>query len=353
MKKRKAVLLASGFVVLAVALNSLFNFLLVQPGLARTIFYECRQNNNECIILGASHGSYGLSSQEIQTELGQNTLNMCMGGEYMCDAYYVLKYAIRHNQVKTVILDIDYQYLINQHDESILFNSVYHAYPNSIGKLGYFGAKMAREEYRGTFLRWTNYWQCYYMVGKTVKKKMSDAYKNYSAEVVSMNPYDTYQGKGFIYRSSEYKKSSTSCLAWDESKVDSGECSYIRKIAALCKKNNIQIVFTTVCQDPETIAAQAAKFADADRYIRNLASALEVPYLNFNTLRFEVFDRDAQDFYDREGHMYGEAAKQFGGIFGSAVRETLNGTLTESDYFETDLKKLYSEWAQKTEDERK
>lgn len=347
MKKRKAAVLAAVFVILAVALNGLFNFLLVQPGLARTIFYECRQEENECIILGASHGSYGLSPAQIQEKISQNTLNMCMGGEFMSDAYYVLKYALRHNSVKTVILDIDYQYLVNHHDESILFNTVYHAYPNSFDKIGYFGAKLVREEYRGTFLRWTNYWQCYYMIDKTVKKKMSAAYRNYSAAVVSMNPYDTYRGKGFIYRSSDYKKSTTSCLSWDEGKVDGGECDYIRKIAKLCKKKNIRLVFTTVCQDPETVAGEAEKFAGADRYISGLAAELDVPYLNFNKLKFEVFDRGPQDFYDREGHMYGEAACRFSEQYGRIVKEALEGKLQDSDYFEADLQQLYADWSGK------
>lgn len=344
MRKRKAFILAAVFVALAVAVNSLLNYLLVQPGLSRTIFYECRQNNNECVILGASHGSYGLSTEEIEKALGKTTLNMCMGGEYMCDAYYVLKYAVKHNSLKAVILDIDYQYLINHHDESILFNNIYNAYPNSPGKLGYFWAKMAREEYRGTFLRWTNYWQCYYMIDRTVAKKRSEAYKKYAADVVNMNPYDTYKGKGFIYRSSDYKKSETSCLEWNAQKVDRDECNYIRKIAKLCKENQIQLIFTTVCQDPETIASQAEKFAGADRFIRALAEELNVPYLNFNSLKFNVFDRSAADFYDKEGHMYGETARRFSEIYGRAVQETLAGTCKEEQYFRTDICSLYQEW---------
>lgn len=344
MKKRKAVILAAVFLMLVIAANSLLNYLLVQPGLSRTIFYECRQNKNECIILGASHGSYGLSTEEIEKAVGITTLNMCMGGEYMCDAYYVLKYAVKHNRLRAVILDIDYQYLINKHDESILFNNIYNAYPNSVGKLGYFWAKMAREEYRGTFLRWTNYWQCYYMIDKTVAKKRSEAYKNYSAEVVSMNPYDTYKGKGFIYRSSDYKKSETSCLEWNAQKVDSDECGYIRKIAKLCKEKQIQLVFTTVCQDPETVAAQAEKFAEADEFIRSLAEELDVPYLNFNCLKFNVFERSPADFYDREGHMYGETARRFSEIYGRAVQETLTGTFEEDKYFNTELCSLYAAW---------
>lgn len=342
MKKRKKLVLAAVFVVLVFLINQLLNYMLVQPGLARTIFYECRQGGYECVLLGASHGSYGYSTEEISEKLGLKTMNMCMGGEYMNDAYYVLKYAMEHNKIKVVILDIDYQYLVNQHDESILFNSVYNAYPNGFSKLPYFADRMAWEEFRGTFLRWTNYWQCYYMIDQTIEKKRSAAYRNYSPEVVSMNPYDTYRGNGFIFRDKAYEKSMTSCIEWDEQKVSQDECKYIKKIVNLCKKNDIQIVFTSICQDPETIAAQAEKFAGADRYIRNMAQELEVPYLNFNCLKFQVFERTTDDFYDREGHMYGETAEQFSSIMGQVVHETLAGTCDENMYFDTDMQRLYS-----------
>ena len=169
MKKRKGLIAAVVFIILVTAINQFLNYALVQPGLGRIMFYECKNNDYECLILGASHGSYGFDSSKMSEELGMSTMNMCIGGEYMYDAYYILKYALKYKKLKTVILDLDYQYFVNQHDESILFNNVYNAYPACNEKLGYYMHKMAREEYRGTFLRWTNYWQCYKTVGKTIK----------------------------------------------------------------------------------------------------------------------------------------------------------------------------------------
>jgi hypothetical protein len=343
MRKRRKAVLAVLFIVLVILLNQLLNYMLVQPGLGRTLFYECRNNDYECLILGASHGSYGLSPEQIGEELGCKVMNMCMGGEYMYDAYYILKYALKYKKLSTVILDIDYQYLVNQHDESILFNSVYNAYPDCAEKLGYFFDKMIWEDFRGTFLRWTNYWQCYYKIGKTVRIKQSEAYKNYSAEVVSMNPYDVYMGSGFVSRSRDCEKSTTSCLDWDESKLDEEQSGYIKKIVELCRDNNINIVFTTVVQDPDTVAEKAEGFQSADTYIRSLAEELGVTYLNFNMLKFEVFDRTAEDFYDREGHMYGDTAVSFSKVYGKAVKEALDRNFDEDVYFNKNMKSLYGD----------
>ena len=341
MKKRKGLILAAVFVVLVVLLNNLFNFMLVQPGLTRTMFNELTTEQYDCLILGASHGSYGLSTEEISDGLGMNTMNMCIGGEYMIDAYYILKYAVDKNCPKVVILDIDYQYLINRNDESILFHQVYNGYPSCINKVSYFADRIAKEEYRGAFLKWTNYWQCYYMIDKTVEKKLSKEYREYSASVVSMDKNDTYEGKGFINKSKNASKSTTSVLEWDESKVSDSECEYIEKIVDLCRKNDIKIIFTTVVQDPKTVAGQADKFAAADSYIRNLANKLNVEYYNFNYLTFEAFERTENDFWDREGHMYGDTAKSFSAVYSKVIRESLSGTLRSDDYFGNNLKEIY------------
>lgn len=342
MKKKRWILPVVIFVLLVIVINSLLNYMLVQPGLSRTIFHESEAGDYDCIIVGASHGSYGYVPEDIENATGMKTMNMCIGGEYLNDSYYVLKYALKFNKPSMVILDVDYQYLVNQHDESILFNSVYNAYPACKEKIGYYFSKMVKEEYRGTFLRWTNYWQCYKTIGETVKKKQSEAYKNYDASVVSMNPYDTYKGQGFIYRSTDYKKSTTPCIEWDEKKVDSGQVDYIKKIVELCRKNNIDIVFTSAVQDPEMVGHLADKFDGADVYIQKLADELSVDYYNFNKLSFQLFDRDTDDFYDREGHMYGSTATAFSQIVGELLSKRADGTLKVSDYLEDSIKEMYS-----------
>lgn len=341
MKKNKQIISAAVFILVVVLLNNLLNFMLVQPGLSRIMFHELQTQKPDCIILGASHGSYGLSTDELDSGLGVNTMNMCIGGAYMIDAYYTLQYAVKTGSPKVVILDIDYQYLINRHEESILFHQVYNGYPKCSEKIRYFFARIAKEEYRGAFLKWTNYWQCYYMIDKTVEKKCSKAYREYSPSVVSMDQNDIYEGKGFINKSRKASKAKTSGLEWDESKISRSECDYMKKIVALCRERNIDILFTTVVQDPRTLASQTEKFAAADSYIRNLAEELNVEYYNFNYLTFDAFDRDESDFWDREGHMYGDTAKAFSVVYAEVISKAVEGTLQKEIYFGERLNEIY------------
>lgn len=343
MKKKKSFALTAVFVALVVVLNNLLNFMLVQPGLTRVMFHELKTTNPDCLVLGASHGSYGIATDELEDGLDAGAMNMCIGGAYMIDAYYTLKYAVQTGSPKVVVLDIDYQYLINRHDESILFHQVYNGYPACPQKISYFFSRIAKEEYRGAFLKWTNYWQCYYMIDKTVEKKLSKDYKEYSPDVVSMDKNDVYEGKGFINKSKNASKAKTTVLGWDESLVAQSECQYIEKMVELCRKNDIQIVFTTVTQDPRTVAQYAEKFAQADSYIRNLAQKLNVEYYNFNYLTFDAFDRQEEDFWDREGHMYGDTAKRFTKVYAQVLKKALSGNLDRSEYFGEDLKEIYKD----------
>ena len=333
MSKKKIIIRMSAFLALMIIIDQICNFALVQPGLSRIMFHELKQGQYNCIILGASHGSYGLDPEIVGAELKKNTMNMCMGGEYMIDAYYTLEYALDYNKIDEVVFDIDYQYLVNYNDVNILHNNVYNAYPASVHKVGYYVKRVLGEDYRGTMLRWTNYWQCYKYMGRTIRKKLSSEYKTYNPSVVNMNRYDSYMGEGFTFRNQHHKKDPASCLDWNESKVSEQEIGYIKKLVSLCKKKGIKIVFTTVSQDPATVAEKESGFTAADAYISKLAQELDVTYLNFNKIRFDEYDRDSDDFYDREGHMYGESAEKFSQLYGKYVNMALMGDETYKSAF--------------------
>ena len=56
--------------MLVIVINSLCNYLLIQPGLSRTMFYEAKKQDYQCMVLGASHGSYGIDPVTLEEETG-------------------------------------------------------------------------------------------------------------------------------------------------------------------------------------------------------------------------------------------------------------------------------------------
>ena len=89
------------------------------------------------------------------------------------------------------------------------------------------------------------------------------------------------------------------------------------------------------------MSEKCSGFAQADAYISDLAAQLDVKYLNFNKLKFDVLDRTTDDFYDKEGHMYGDMAEKFSAVCAKAVKEAIADTLNEEDYFDKDMSNLY------------
>ena len=68
--RHKRIILAALFIMLVIVINSLCNYLLIQPGLSRTMFYEAKKQDYQCMVLGASHGSYGIDPVTLEEETG-------------------------------------------------------------------------------------------------------------------------------------------------------------------------------------------------------------------------------------------------------------------------------------------
>ena len=98
MRKNRKLLITILFLTIFVIANSIFNFILVPPGLTRVILHELESNNDyKCVILGTSHGSYGIDADIVSKQTGKKTLNLCIGGEYLQDSYYLLKQVFQTN----------------------------------------------------------------------------------------------------------------------------------------------------------------------------------------------------------------------------------------------------------------
>ena len=77
---------------------------------------------------------------------------------------------------------------------------------------------------------------------------------------------------------------------------------YIEKLIAYCKKNDIDFVAVTT---PIPIAT-------LKDYSDNYNAAWK--YLNFNTQYFKAFTHDLKAYTDYDGHMNGDAARQYSRI---------------------------------------
>ena len=335
MRRYKKLLRTIIFLTVFVIVNSIFNFVLVPPGLTRVILHDLESSDDyKCIILGTSHGSYGIDADIVSQESGIKTMNLCIGGEYLQDSYYLLKQVFETNNPDTIVLDVDFQYLVNVPKNSVAANFIYNAYPNSLDKLSYFNDKILKMEYRATLFTWMDYRNNYSDVITIAKTKLGSDYMNYSGNAVILEKQDVYNGNGFIYRkrTDNLKKDTMPNLTWNDTNVDQESIEYLKKIIDLCKSKNTKIIMTTMPVSVETITNSIDGFDMAYTYLSDLAKANDIEYYNFSLVKEGVFSRSIDDYWDYDGHLYGDAAQRFSVVLGGFLKDSEHAQLRASNY---------------------
>lgn len=341
LKKKRKILVTIVFMILLVSVNKLLSFALVPPGLTRVILHETETYDFKCVVLGTSHGSYGIDANIVSEVSGVRTMNLCIGGEYMQDSYYLLKQVFETNTPELIVLDVDFQYLVNVPKESISANFIYNAYPTTLNKLSYFKDKIMRMEYRAALFPWLDYRNNYSSMAQIVSVKFGEEYKNFNANAVKMEAVDTYMGNGFIYRntSSINKTDTLGAFVWEPDAVDDESIDYLKKIISLCNEKAVRIVMTTLPISVETIENSFEEYDKAYGYVSDLAATYGVEYYNFNNVKDTVFERNSDDYWDYDGHMYGSAAQRFSKVFGCFIKDIKNNDINSENYLYNSLAK--------------
>lgn len=64
------------------------------------------------IFVGTSHGKAAIAPEVVDQYTGGNSINMCLGGEYLSDSYFIVKEAIRVGHPKRVVYELDPGYWV-------------------------------------------------------------------------------------------------------------------------------------------------------------------------------------------------------------------------------------------------
>lgn len=340
MRKHKKVLGITLFLILVVVTNCILQFVLVPSGIVRVIIHELEQGDFKCIIVGTSHGAYGIDSELITEQSGINTTSLCMGGEYMQDSYYLLKRAFATNNPDTIVLDMDFEYLVNVPKSNISASSIYNSYPISLDKVSYFKEKVLSLDYRAAFFPWMDYRYNYKNIKNIVKCKMTDSYAQYSPDAVEMKPNNIYRGRGFIFRIRTSNQEKVTHISWDESKVDKKSLEYFKKIVKLCKQHNTKLIMVSTPVPVEKMTYSIDEYEEAFQYLDALASDQNIEYYNFNLVKSSLFSRTKDDYNDFDGHLYGDAAERYSEVLGAFMKDIADGTVEKSDYLYDSVRDL-------------
>ncbi len=285
---------------------------------------------------------------------------MGIPGETVDDMYYVLKSVCKDNDVKKIVIDVDYYYWMNGQSQNHFSRSfIYQQIKDPQIKAEYLWKNKSYLDIRNVFSRRLT-WKCTLNKAKTnVELKKTDEYKNYdmSAGLDTDGYFATaggpYMGKGFCYRyrinevpgNPEY----TQTMKRNANKeLDKTVIAQFEQLVEYCRENNIQIV----CVE-SPITPDAFRDAEVDKAVTKLKALFDsygIAYYDFNKALMSVLPRDDSAYVDAEGHMYGELAESYSELLSEVLYEDAQGTLDESRYFYDSYESMYNSMVQDYED---
>ncbi|MDD6797309.1 MAG: hypothetical protein PUE71_03365 [Clostridia bacterium] len=349
MKKFLPYIRCMAFLIVLAGFIALNNFLFAPSGYIRFILHELnsREQNYDCIILGASHARSAIDPAKIDEKLGTNALNLAIPGETIKDSYYLLKESCEKNDVKTVILDVDYQYWYSVQIESefgtpFIFNKMSWL---SKTKYEYIIDNMDKLDFRNTFTDRLSYSMTGEDVAQNVSLKLTDDYRKYSIRgAITSDANGPYVGKGFFYRETsglppggfEYLQH---WYGRENGELEGWVINYFSQIVNYCNSNNIELICVTSPITPT--AVRKLGLDKVDKTFNEFFAKYNVPYYNFNLLSMSILPRDDVDFGDMEGHMGGELAEKYSEVLATLLNDRKDGSLDTDKYFYDSFSELY------------
>lgn len=278
-------------------------------------------NQYDDIILGTSHGMTDIDPAVMEEITGRTGHNMCVGGEYVIDAYHIAKLIAEKQKPTRIIYEVDPEYLVSKKEEGNNYLLFYHEFPFSKAKLEYFWNSIADCNFRTVLFPWYEY-SLSYELGK-VKETFSQKWnKDYDISHLKSDTQE-YHESGLIerYPVDTTKLKMQSMKDFTEAQVKPQNMEYLGKLIDFCAENNIEFVAVTTPIPIDTLKVYSDNFNAASKYLGEYFNQKGIAYLNFNTQYFKAFSHDLSSYTDYNGHMNGNAAKEYSKVLANILNQ--------------------------------
>ena len=158
------------FIVVLAVVILVCDYLFAESGYIRFVLNDVNSSNEsyDTIVLGASHTRCSIDTEYLDKYMNVNSFNMGIPGETVDDFYYVLKSVVDSgNNVKQVIVDVDYYYWMNGQSQNHFSKSfIYQQMKDTWVKAEYLWNNRAELDIRNVFSRRLT-WKCTIKKAKT------------------------------------------------------------------------------------------------------------------------------------------------------------------------------------------
>ena len=311
MRSFKRVLSLVIILVICIAVNSVLNYLLIPNNYVRNDIHNITTREYDDVFLGTSHGFAGIDPETVDVLSGRRSINLCRGGEYTRDSYYMLKLMCEHHVPERVVYEFDPSYWTVKDTQQADFTLIYREMPMSKAKVGYLFAKAMEADFRFTLFPWFAYRKQAVNIREIVAGKQTEDYKTYGVKAFD-SPGQAFQPNGFMYRKrTEEAKKPMDYEPWSLTHMEKNSLKYFVKLAKYCKAKDIELITVTTPIPDVTYQSCQSLYDNAFQYFDQLTDQFGIQYYNFNDPELTKEQWGLCDFADYEGHMYGDRAKVF------------------------------------------
>ena len=307
--------------VLAVLL--LLDFILYPCTFVRSDVHAVTENRYDDLYLGTSHGKVNIDPTAVEAATGRTGHNMCVGGEYAVDAYYLTKLVIERGQApQRIVYEVSPGYFVSEKEEGNNFLLFYHEFPLSGAKLAYFAGAVSPRNLRTMFFPWYEYPLSYELkhMGETVSRKWN---RDYSAEIFRSET-QAYHENGWLERFPTDPDTFTLSGLHEMFPADivPENMEYLDRLITLCRENGIEFVAVTTPLPADTLTAFYEGYEALGTWFQDFFDARNVRFIDFNNDRYyPLAAHGIESFTDLDGHMNGAAAQAFSDLLGRVLED--------------------------------
>lgn len=320
MRSFKGIVKVAAVVVLAAVILCGLDFVLYPCTFMRNDIHTVCTQTHDDIFVGTSCGKINIDPDITESITGKTGHNLCVGGEYGMDAYFLSKLVIKKQKPERIIYEIDPSYFVTEKEPGNNYLLFYHEFPVCRTKLEYFKAAMMDCDFRTVMFPWYEYSLEYEFqkLPDTVYQKMNH---NYDVSYLKGHAQE-YHESGFIerYPVDMDKIQMTEPKLFTEQGIKQKNMEYLEMLIDFCKEEGVEFIAVTTPTPEATLELYPDNFEAAWEYFRDFFQKKEVRYLNFNTEYYDFFPHDLTNYTDYDGHMNGEAARKFSEILGYLLK---------------------------------
>ena len=321
MRNSKTFFRVAAIAAVLVALLAALDFLLYPCTFMRNDIHAVTTQTFDDIYVGTSHGKMNIDPSSVAEVTGRSGHNLCVGGEYSLDAYYLARLILEKGHApKRFVYEVSPGYFVSEKEEGNNYLLFYHEFPLSRSKLAYFAESVAKCNLRTMFFPWYEYPLSYELkhLKETVRTKAGGDYSGANMKTDEQE----YHADGFIER---YPVDTSAFSTDDLETYDAGDIvqknmDNLSRMIALCREHDIEFVAVMTPLPDETYGAGFDEYEELGAYYNAFFENEGVRFINFNDdEHWDLTDHARENFTDLDGHMHGDAARAFSRVLAAEL----------------------------------